>query len=178
MPFLPVWPDAQASEEVRKIYEYVTHRWGFLPNYFQALGHNVQLLQDQVDLYTNAMFEERGLPKLIKEQIATVVSGINMSSYCLPAHLEILGRMGMEKSLCRKLSIDYKLAPLEPNVMELLKFCEKLSIRPSEMQRADFDHLREFGWTDADIFDAVLITSLYACANRFSAGLGLTPDFE
>jgi uncharacterized peroxidase-related enzyme len=178
MPFLPVWPDEQASEEVRKIYEYVTRRWGFLPNYFQALGHNVQLLQDQVDLYTNAMFEERGLPKLIKEQIATVVSGINMSSYCLPAHLEILGRMGMEKSLCRKLSIDYKLAPLEPNVMELLKFCEKLSIRPSEMQRADFDHLREFGWTDADIFDAVLITSLYACANRFSAGLGLTPDFE
>jgi alkylhydroperoxidase family enzyme len=62
--------------------------------------------------------------------------------------------------------------------MELLKFCEKLSIRPSEMQRADLDHLREFSWTDADIFDAVLVTSLYACANRFSAGLGLTPDFD
>jgi len=45
------------------------------------------------------------------------------------------------------------------------------------MQR-DFDHLREFGWTDADIFDAVLVTSLYACAKRFSAGLGLTPDFD
>jgi hypothetical protein len=65
----------------RKIYEYVTGRWGFLPNYFQALGHNVQLLQDQVNLFTNAMNEERGLPKIIKEQIATVVSGINMSSY-------------------------------------------------------------------------------------------------
>src|SRR6202521_6479899 len=116
MPFLPVLPDEQASAEVRKIYEYVTGRWGFLPNYFQALGHNVQLLQDQVNLFTNAMFIERGLPKLIKEQIATVVSAINMSSYCLPAHLEILGRMGLEKSLCRKLSIDYKLAPLEPNV--------------------------------------------------------------
>src|SRR5580692_12649343 len=177
MPFLPVLPEEQASADVRKIYEYATRRWGFLPNYFQALGHDAQLLQDQVNLYTNAMIEERGLPKIIKEQIATVVSAINMSSYCLPAHLEILGRLGLDKSLCRKLSIDYKLAPLEPNVMELLKFCEKLSIRPSEMQRADLDHLREFGWTDADIFDAVLITSLYACANRFSAGLGLTPDF-
>src|SRR5579863_7120576 len=147
MPFLPVLPEERASAEVRKIYKYITRRWGFLPNYFQALGHDPQLLQDQVNLYTNAMNEERGLPKIIKEQIATVVSAINMSSYCLPAHLEILGRMGLEKSLCRKLSIDYKLAPLEPNVMELLKFCEKLSIRPSEMQRADFDHLREYGWT-------------------------------
>ena len=104
MPFLPVLPEEQASAEVRNIYEYVTRRWGFLPNYFQALGHDAQLLQDQVNLYTNAMNEERGLPKIIKEQIATVVSGINMSSYCLPAHLEILGRMGMDKSL--SLAID------------------------------------------------------------------------
>jgi uncharacterized peroxidase-related enzyme len=178
MPFLTIVPRDEAGTEAKSIYEYVLARWGFVPNYFEALGHDQQLLQDQVNLFTNAMFIERGLSKLIKEQIATVVSAINMSSYCLPAHLEILGRMGMDRSLCRKLSIDYKLAPLEPKVMELLKFCEKLSISPSEMKRADFDHLRESGWTDADIFDAVLVTSLYACANRFSAGLGLTPDFD
>ncbi len=178
MPFLPVLPYEQASAEVRKIYEDVTRRWGFLPNYFQALGHNVQLLQDQVDLYTNAMFEERGLPKIVKEQIATIVSGINMSSYCLPAHLEILGRMGIEKSLCRKLSIDYKSAPVDPKLMELFKFCDKLTNHPGDMQRADIESLRQLGWNDAAIFDAVLVTSLYACANRFSSGLGLTPDFD
>jgi len=178
MPFLPVLPEEQASADIRKIYEYVTRRWGFLPNYFQALGHDAQLLQDQVNLYTNAMNEERGLPKIIKEQIATVVSAINMSSYCLPAHLEILGRMGMDKSLSRRLSIDYKSAPLDPKVMELLKFCEKLTTNPGDMRRADIEKLRELGWNDTAIFDAVLITSLYACANRFSAGLGLTPDFD
>src|SRR5260370_5596012 len=121
MPFLPVLPDEQASAEVRKIYEYVTGRWGFLPNYFQALGHNVQLLQDQVNLFTNAMNEERGLPKIIKEQIATVVSGINMSSYCLPAHLEILGRIVMDKSLSPRLPIDYNSPPLAPHTLALLK---------------------------------------------------------
>src|ERR1700726_4289718 len=126
MPFLPVLPEEQASADVRKIYEYATRRWGFLPNYFQALGHNAQLLQDQVNLFTNAMQEERGLPRIVKEQIATVVSRINMSSYFLPQHLEILGRMGMEKFLGRKLSIDYQSAPPDPKVMELLKFCEKL----------------------------------------------------
>src|SRR5580692_12561408 len=178
MPFLPTMPQEEASTEVRGIYEYVLSRWGFVPNYFEALGHDNQLLQDQVNLFTNAMFVERGLPKLIKEQIATVVSAINMSSYCLPAHLEILGRMGMDKTLCRKLSIDYKLAPLEPNVMELLKFCEKLTTNPGDMRRADIEKLRELGWNDAAIFDAVLVTSLYACANRFSPGLGLTPDFD
>jgi hypothetical protein len=51
--------------------------WGFVLNYFPTLGHNLQLLQDQVNLFTNATDEELGLPKIIKEQIATVVSGIN-----------------------------------------------------------------------------------------------------
>jgi uncharacterized peroxidase-related enzyme len=178
MPFLPVLSEEQASAEVKRIYEYVTRRWGFLPNYFEALGHEPQLLQDQVNLYTNAMHDEHGLPKIIKEEIATVVSGINMSSYCLPAHLEILGRMGMDKSLARRLSIDYKSATLDPKVVELLKFCEKLTTNPGDMRRADIEKLRELGWNDAAIFDAVLITSLYACANRFSSGLGLTPDFD
>src|SRR6202140_5945004 len=99
MPFLPVLPEEQASADVRKIYEYATRRWGFLPNYFQALGHDAQLLQDQVNLYTNAMNEEGGLPKIIKQQIAPVVSGINMATYCLTTHLEILGRKGMDKNL-------------------------------------------------------------------------------
>jgi uncharacterized peroxidase-related enzyme len=178
MAFLPVLPEEQASADVKRIYEYATRKWGFLPNYFEALGHEPQLLQDQVNLYTNAMHEERGLPKILKEEIATVVSGINMSSYCLPAHLEILGRMGMDKSLARRLSIDYQSAPLEPKVVELLKFCDKLTNHPADMQRADIENLRRVGWNDAAIFDAVLITSLYACANRFSAGLGLTPDFD
>jgi uncharacterized peroxidase-related enzyme len=178
MPFLPVVTQEEACPEVKNTYEYVLSRWGFLPNYFQALGHDPQLLKDQVELYTNVMFGERSLPKVVKEQIATVVSAINMSSYCLPAHLEILGRMGIEKSICRRLSMDYQSAPLEPKVMELLRFCDKLTTHPDEMRRADVDHLHEMGWTDGAIFEAVLVTSLYACANRFSAGLGLTPDFD
>jgi hypothetical protein len=44
--------------------------------------------------------------------------------------LKILGRMGMDKSLSRRLSIDYKLAPLDPKVMEQLNFCEKLTKQP------------------------------------------------
>jgi alkylhydroperoxidase family enzyme len=86
--------------------------------------------------------------------------------------------MGMDKSLSRRLSIDYKSAPLDPKVMELLKFCEKLTTNPGDMRRADIEKLRESGWNDVAIFDAVLVTSLYACANRFSSGLGLTPDFD
>ena len=177
MSWLPLTSEEQATPEVRKIYDYLRENWGFVPNYFLALGRNVKLLQDQVDLFTHAMFEERALPRIIKEQIALVVSGINLSNYCLAAHLEILGRLGIEKSISRKLALDYTTAPVEPKVMELFKFVDKLSRRPGDIERPDFDRVRNAGWSDDAIIDAVLVTSLYACANRFSAGIGLVADF-
>ncbi len=177
MSWVPLVPEDQASPEVKRMYDNIRERWGFVPNYFYALGRDPQLLQDQMNLFTNAMYDERGLPRLIKEQIALVVSGLNISSYCLPAHLEILGSLGIDKATGRKLALDYTSAPVEPRVMELFRFADKLTRHPGDMEKADVDRLREAGWSDSAIFDAVLVASLYACANRFSAGLGLMPDF-
>lgn len=177
MSWVPLVPEDQASPEVKRLYDHIRERWGFVPNYFYALGRDQQLLQDQMSLFTNAMYDERGLPRLVKEQIALVVSGLNISSYCLAAHLEILGRMDVDKATGRKLALDYASAPVEPRVMELFRFADKLTRRPGDMEKADVDRLRELGWNDAAIVDTVLVASIYACANRFSAGLGLMPDF-
>lgn len=177
MSWIPVVSHEQASPEVKRMYDYIRERWSFVPNYFLALGRDPQLLQDQMNLFTNAMYEEHGLPRVLKEQVALVVSGLNTSSYCVAAHMEILGSLGVEKSLGRKLALDYVGAPVEPKVMELFRFAAKLTRRPGDMEKGDVERLRQAGWSDAAIFDTVLVTSLYGCANRFSAGLGLLPDF-
>ena len=177
MSWIPAVSNDQASPEVKRIYEFLAENWGFVPNYFLALGRDPQLLQDQVNLFTHVMFEQRVLPKQIKEQVALVVSGINLSNYCLAAHLEILGRMGIEKSVSRKLALDYKSAPVEPKVMELFRFADELTRHPADIEKPDVDRLREAGWDDAAILETVLVVSLYACANRFSAGIGLIADF-
>src|SRR5262249_4626875 len=156
---------------------FLNTNWGFVPNYFLALGHAPQLLQDQVNLFTHVMFQEGALPKIVKEQVALVVSGINLSNYCLAAHLEILGRLGIEKKQSRKLSLDYTSADVTPEVMELFRFAAKLTRQPADIEKLDFDRLRQAGWNDAAILETVLIASLYACANRFSAGIGLIADF-
>ncbi len=65
----------------------------------EALGRDPQLLQDQVNMFSHVMFQDEGraLPHIVREPIALVVSGINLSNYCLAAHLEILGRLGIDK---------------------------------------------------------------------------------
>jgi uncharacterized peroxidase-related enzyme len=177
MSWLPLVSQEQANPEVKKIYEFLNENWGFVPNYYLALGSNPQFLQDQVNLFTHVMFREGELPRPIKEQIALVVSGLNLSNYCLAAHLEILGRMGIDRSLGRKLALDYARAPVDAKTMALFDFAAKLTIKPADIEKSDVDRLREHGWSDRAILEASLVASLYACANRFSAAMGLVADF-
>jgi hypothetical protein len=60
--------------------------------------------------------------------------------------------------------------------MERFRFAGKLT-RSQGKWLSPMDRLREAGSGEAAIFDAVLVTSLYKCVNRFSAGLGLIADF-
>jgi uncharacterized peroxidase-related enzyme len=178
MSWVPLVSAEEATPDVKRIYDNIRERSGFVPNYFLVLGCDVQLLQNQANLFTNAMYDDRGLPRLIKEQVALVVSGLNSSTYCVAAHMEILGSLGIERAVIRKLTRDYTSAPVESNVMELFRFAEKLTRHPAEINKGDVDRLREAGWNDRAILDTVLVTSLYNCANRFSGGLGLLADFQ
>ena len=177
MSWVPAVSEEQAGPEVKPVYKFLQDNWGFVPNYFLALGTQPQFLQDQVNLFTHVMFEEHALPKVIKEQVALVVSGINLSNYCLAAHLEILGKMGIDKSMSRKLALNYQSAQVEPKVMELFRFADKLTRQPGDIEKSDVERLREAAWSNEAILETILVVSLYACANRFSAGVGLVADF-
>jgi uncharacterized peroxidase-related enzyme len=177
MSWVPLVTVDKATSETKTIYDFLQNTWGFVPNYYQALGPYPQLLKDQVDMFTHVMFVERALPRAIKEQIALVVSGINLSNYCLAAHLEILGRLGFDKSFARKLAMNFEAAAVESKVMALFKFLAKVSRQPADIVREDFDAVREAGWSNEEITEGVLVASLYACANRFSAAIGLVADF-
>ena len=177
MSWVPAVSEEEAGPEVKPVYKFLQENWGFVPNYFLALGTQPQFLQDQVNLFTHVMSEGHALPKIVKEQVALVVSGINLSNYCLAVHLEILGRMGIDKALSRKLAMNYESAQVDPRVMELFRFADKLTRHPADMEKSDVERLREAGWSNEAILETVLVVSLFACANRFSAGIGLVADF-
>jgi len=64
----------------------------------------------------------------------------------------------------------------------MLRYAEKLTRSPSEMERADVDALKELGFSDADVLAIAEVTAYYAYANRIADGLGVeiepwfTPD--
>ena len=67
----------------------------------------------------DAIMSDGALTKLVKEQIAVVVSSINSSSYCVKFHMELLRRFGIDRAMERKLTTDYENGPFEPKVKAL-----------------------------------------------------------
>lgn len=57
-------------------------------------------------------------------------------------------------------------------VRALLRYVEKLTLRPGEVEREDLDALRGQGFSDAAIGDITLNAALFAFMNRIVDGLG------
>ncbi|MGA8144604.1 MAG: peroxidase-related enzyme [Candidatus Acidiferrales bacterium] len=177
MPFVNEIEETQADPQLRGIYGNIEQNMGFLPHYFKALGAMPQAIEGQLHLNA-AILTDGALSRIEKEQIGVVVSGINASSYCLVIHMELLRRLGVEKSLARKLVNDYEHAAVPDNVKALFRFADKLTRKPVEIEDEDIQLLKKAGWDEAAVRETVLTVAYFNYVNRVSLGLGLVEDFE
>ena len=63
---------------------------------------------------------------------------------------------------------DYRQADLEPRVRCLCDFAFKVTREPSGITVADVDVLREEGWSDGAIHDALQVVSYFNYINRIA----------
>ena len=76
----------------------------------------------------------------------------------------------------RAVQTDYRTAELTARELALLDFAVKLTKSPTTMQRQDLDGLREHGFTDEQLTDAVHCISYFNFINRVLDGLGVEPE--
>ena len=71
---------------------------------------------------------------------------------------------------------DYHSASLTPREVALLDYAVKLTLHPLDVQRADLDALRQHGFNDEQLVDAVHCISYFNFINRVLDGLGVDPE--
>jgi len=71
---------------------------------------------------------------------------------------------------------DYRSANLTPKEVALLDYAVKLTKHPLDVQRADLDALREHGFNDEQLVDAVHCIGYFNFVNRVLDGLGVDPE--
>jgi len=71
---------------------------------------------------------------------------------------------------------DWRTAGVKPPDAALLEYAEKLTRTPADMTAEDVQQLRDAGWDDTAIHDAVQIVSYFNYINRVADGLGVEMD--
>lgn len=73
---------------------------------------------------------------------------------------------------------DYRNANLEPHVRALCDYALKLTAAPADVGAADADLLRNHGWNDGAIHDAIQVISYFNYINRIAEGVGIEDEPE
>jgi uncharacterized peroxidase-related enzyme len=71
---------------------------------------------------------------------------------------------------------DYRTAGLIPREVALLDFAVKLTVHSCDVRRDDLDALREHGFNDEQLVDAVHCIGYFNFINRVLDGLGVDPE--
>ncbi len=73
---------------------------------------------------------------------------------------------------------DWTRAPLSAKNRRLIEYIEKLTRTPSAMSEQDIERLRDAGWSDRAIHDAVQVASYFNYINRVADALGVEVEAD
>jgi uncharacterized peroxidase-related enzyme len=71
---------------------------------------------------------------------------------------------------------DWRTCGLDEPTLALLAFAEQLTLDPASVGRDSLRRMREAGWDDRAITDAVQVCAFFNYINRIAEGLGVDPE--
>ena len=79
-------------------------------------------------------------------------------------------------TLVKHLKTDPANAPLEPQDKAMIDFALKLTREPWKVTREDVEFLQQYGFSEEQVVDIVLITCTFNFMDRLADGLGIELD--
>ena len=76
----------------------------------------------------------------------------------------------------KHLKTDPAHAPLTPQDKAMIDFALKLTRAPATVKQEDFQFLQQYGFSEEQAVDIVLITCMFNFMDRLADGLGVTLD--
>ena len=165
-------------QDVRERIVKVQEKAGFVPNVFITLAHRPAEFRAFFDYHDALLLKESALTKAEREMIIVATSAANQCHYCVIAHGAILRVYAKNPLLADQVAVNYRKADLTPRQQAMLDFALKVAGDSWEINDADFDRLREHGFSDEDIWDIGAIAALFALSNRMANLIDMRPNDE
>ena len=166
-------------EDIRARILAVQDKAGFIPNVFITLAHRPDEFR-AFFAYHDALMEKDGggLSKADREMIVVATSSANDCLYCIVAHGALLRIYGKHPLVADQVAANYRKADISARQKAMLDFALKVALRSVELVDADYERLRDHGFTDEDIWDIGAIAAFFALSNRMANLIGMRPNDE
>lgn len=108
-----------------------------------------------------------------RELMAAMVAQWNSCPFCVGAHSSVAVH-GMEPATVQAALEDYSTAPVPDKLRAMLRFLEKMTREPDELDADDAGSVMAAGVTRSQLTDAVAVATLFNIITRYANAL----DFE
>jgi uncharacterized peroxidase-related enzyme len=177
MPFIQWIEEAEARGEVAEAYALYFQKRPErtkVADILKCFSHRPDFLKHVMDFSWQLHFCDGHLSERVKEMIATLVSGQNRCPYCMHSHAYFLHRQGAEEAAVAAIGRGaIEEAPITEAERALLRFARLLTHESYRNTAEEVQKLRDAGWTEPQIAEAVYITAMFAFFNRVANGFGL-----
>ena len=173
--------DKEAGGELREALALARTPHGTVDNVMRVHSLRPSTLRGHVALYRAALHDDANtLPAWLQECISTWVSILNDCPYSLANHWanarHLIGDGGRADRIEAALAARRPEDAFEGRELALMRYAEKLTLRPGDMERADVDALVAAGLDDGEILEANQIVGYFNYVNRCLNGLGVTTE--
>jgi uncharacterized peroxidase-related enzyme len=173
--------DEEADADLRELLDLARTPHGTVDNVMRVHSLRPSTMHGHVVLYRAALHDEANtLPTWLQETIASYVSILNDCAYSLANHWANARHLIGDETRADEIEMALKAHQPETALagaeLALLRYAEKLTIRPGAMEKADVDALKAAGIDDGEILEANQIICYFNYVNRTLNGLGVTTD--
>ena len=162
--------DPEIQERAKPILE----KTGKLGEIFELLALDKDLYFATDAMVQNFLLKETRLPYNTKERIALLVSLENNCKMCVDVHKNIAKMLGMSEEQVQETLQGVDAINCDDSEKELLKLCLKAASKDNyKTTQEDIDRVKETGYSELEILEAIRIAGYFNYINTLSNVFGL-----
>jgi uncharacterized peroxidase-related enzyme len=129
-----------------------------VPHGLTLFGSSVPAMKYQVTIFKYLM-QDMTLPLALQAMIGYVIAEHANCEYCTVTNELRCRTFGVDEDTLARLAAD--LGNVNPaRLRAIIEFCLKAAERPLEIDRADYDGLREHGVSDGEILELIVLSAI------------------
>jgi len=173
--------DEDADEDLAAMLDLARTPHGTVDNVMRVHSLRPNTMKGHVVLYRAALHDDANtLPMWFQETVSSYVSILNDCPYSLANHWANARHLIDDDDRADRIEAALKArAPervFDGAELAMLRYTEKLTLRPGEMIEADVTAIRDAGADDGQILELNQIIGYFNYVNRCLNGLGVTTD--